>query len=95
MKTYNKLVRDNIIERIQAKGEEVRFHIADEAEYAEKLLEKFAEEVQEFTADQSPEELADVFEVITALLELHNWNLEDIVKLQKEKRASRGGFSKK
>ncbi len=95
MKTYNKLVRDKIIEIIESKGQKAEFHIAGESEYKEKLLEKLLEEVQEFTADQSPEEMADIFEVITALLEFHRWSLEDIVAIQKEKREKRGGFSKR
>lgn len=95
MTTYNKLVRDKIIEIIQAKGQNVRFHIANDQEYQEKLLEKLLEEVKEFSADQSKEEMADIFEVITALLELHNWRLEEIVEIQKEKREKRGGFTQK
>lgn len=95
MQTYNKLVRDKIIEIIESKGQKAEFHVAEESEYKEKLLEKLLEEIQEFTADQNPEEMADIFEVITALLELHKWNLEDIVAIQKEKREKRGGFSKR
>ncbi len=95
METYNKLVRDKIIEIIHNKGHKAEFHIADDTEYKEKLLEKLAEEVAEFMAEQSKEEMADIFEVITALLELHNWNIEEIIEIQKEKRESKGGFSQK
>lgn len=95
MTTYNKLVRDKIIEIIHAKGGQAKFHIATEQEYREKLLDKLFEEVAEFRAEESKEEMADIFEVITALLELNDWKLEEIVAIQKDKREKRGGFSRK
>ena len=92
---YNKLVRDKIIEIIEAKGEQARWHIATDKEYKEKLKEKLVEEVQEFVQSESREEMADIFEVITALLENKGWKIEEIIALQKEKRKKRGGFEKK
>ena len=92
---YDKLVRDKIIELIEAKGEKALHHIASEEEYREKLKEKLLEEVKEFNEAENQEELADIFEVITALLAYKGWTIEEIVKVQAEKREKRGGFDKR
>lgn len=92
---YDKLVRDKIIEIIEAKGEKTLHHIASEEEYREKLKEKLLEEVKEFDEAESKEEMADIFEVITALLACKGWTIEEIVKVQAEKREKRGGFDKR
>ena len=92
---YDKLVRDRIVEIIEAKGETATWHVADDAEYRAKLGEKFREEVGEFLEAESSDEMADVFEVITAWLALKGWTIDGIVKIQEEKRVKRGSFDQR
>lgn len=92
---YDKLVRDHIIDIIKKGGGSPVFHTAETAEYLVKLKEKLREETEEFISSETEEEMADIFEVIYALLALKGWSIEEIVSLQKKKREERGGFEKK
>jgi predicted house-cleaning noncanonical NTP pyrophosphatase (MazG superfamily) len=92
---YNKLVRDKIPEIIKEKDKVPIIHIADEKEYWDKLKTKLKEEADEFTQDSNKEEMADIFEVITAINSFKGWTIEEIVEVQKKKREERGGFENK
>jgi predicted house-cleaning noncanonical NTP pyrophosphatase (MazG superfamily) len=89
---YNKLVRDSIPQHIKARGETVRTHIADDAEYWTKLKEKLLEEAGEFNKDESVEELADLFEVIDAIIEYKKFDKDEVEKVKKSKLEKKGGF---
>jgi len=96
MTTYNKLVRDLIPDIIVAKGQACKIHTATPEEYEQKLLEKILEEAQELKDDHgSIEELADLMEVLDAIVELKEYNWNQIRQTQKEKAEKRGDFKKR
>ncbi|MDX1535736.1 MAG: nucleoside triphosphate pyrophosphohydrolase [Candidatus Spechtbacterales bacterium] len=92
---YNKLVRDKIPDYIRGKNGNPVYHIADDKEYWEKLKEKLLEEVNEFIDDESEEELADLLEVIDAILKYKGFKKEEIKKIRDSKAKERGVFKDK
>jgi len=92
---YNKLVRDKIPEHIKSKGGVPVTHIADDAEYWQKLKEKLLEEIEEFSKDESIEELADIFEVLDAIADYKRFKKEDLERIKEKKSEERGVFKKK
>ena len=89
---YNKLVRDKIPEYIKSKGGKAVFHVADEAEYWQKLKEKLLEEVKEFEEAENIEELADILEVLNAIAAYKGFDMNDVKALQTKKGEERGVF---
>lgn len=96
---YQKLVRDKIPQRIMDRGEKPLTRILSDAEYLIELKKKFREEVEEYLAAETPEtrlkEMADIFEVITALNELESRTIDAVIALQEKKREERGAFREK
>jgi len=95
-----KLVRDRIPEIIfKNDGVEPRIRILKQKEYRQELLKKLQEEVTEVLAAKKPmditEEIADVEEVIDALLAASKLTRKDVTAAQKEKHKKRGGFMKR
>lgn len=62
IKSYNKLVRDKIPEIIESKGDECTLEILSDDRYIEMLDKKLNEELAEYQADKTLEELADLLE---------------------------------
>ena len=97
-KKYNKLVRDFIPEIIRQSGNQCEVAIMSEAEFRQALREKLLEEAQE-AAGASPQdlvsELADLQEVIDALLAVYGISREEVLTEQRRKRTERGGFQQR
>ena len=92
---YNKLVRDRIPEIIEAQGKTCLCETLDDAEYHRMLDEKLNEELAEYQADKSLEELADLLEVIRAVAAARGSSIDEIERIRAEMAAKRGGFEKK
>ena len=95
MPTYNKLVRDRIPEIIEAQGKMVKARTLDDSEYLEALIEKVSEELAEFKAEPSAEELADLQEVLLALADALSISHEELEKVRVAKATKRGAFKDK
>jgi len=94
-KIYNKLVRDKIPDIIEKAGKSYEIHIADTFEYEKALHNKLLEEVNEFIQNPCEEELADILEVIDAIIENKGFSVETIESVKKEKGEIRGKFTKR
>lgn len=92
---YNKLVRDRIPEITKANGKEPVCRILSEEEYLTKLDEKLQEELTEYQQDKSMEELADLLEVIRAVITARGCTYEQVEALRLAKSQARGGFGKR
>ncbi len=93
--TYNKLVRDKIVENIELKGSKCTYKILDDEKYSKELDKKLLEEANEYITDHSIEEMADLMQVITDICKSRNLNKDDIEKTMQQKYDKKGGFSKK
>jgi predicted house-cleaning noncanonical NTP pyrophosphatase (MazG superfamily) len=94
---FGKLVRDLIPVRIERHGESPTVYRATPEELRPLLREKLIEEAFEFFWTQTPSaaigELADIYDLIDALSEVHGADLSAVATAAAEKRAERGGFS--
>lgn len=95
MKIYNKLVRDNIPEIMIKNGAKPVIKILNDEEYLLELNKKLQEELNEYLQDGNIEELADLEEVLLAILKIKNISLEEFNKIRIEKVNKRGAFDKK
>ena len=94
-KIYNKLVRDRIPEIIEADGKTCVTEILPDKQYLEMLDAKLNEELAEYQESKSLEELADLLEVIRAVVKARGWTWEQLEQVRQKKAAQRGSFEKK
>ncbi|MBN2147987.1 MAG: nucleoside triphosphate pyrophosphohydrolase [Anaerolineales bacterium] len=95
---YNKLIRDRIPEIIHAAGKECETEVMAEAEYTQALRDKLVEEAleaQKASPADLATELADLYEVMDALMAAHGLSPEQVRQLQAARREERGGFEKR
>ena len=95
VKLYSKLVRDRIPEIIESDGRTCVTEILPDERYLEMLDAKLNEELAEYQESKSLEELADLLEVIQAVITARGWTWEQLEQARQEKAVRRGGFEKK
>ena len=94
--TYNKLVRDRIPEIIESCGKKAVCEIiTNDEEYIKSLKNKLIEEMNEFLESDDVAELADMGEVMHAILEYKGVSVETFQRIRLEKLEKRGGFKKR
>lgn len=95
MQTYHKLVRDRIPEIIEIDGKKCDCETLSDEDYISLLDQKLNEELAEYQESKCLEELADLLEVMQAVVKARGWTMEQLESLRAEKAAKRGGFEKK
>lgn len=94
VKTYNKLVRDKIPSIIAQDKKSCVTRILSQEEYLQALNAKLAEELNEYEESLDLSELADLQEVINAIVKAQGMTKQDFEAIRLKKRKSNGGFDK-
>ncbi len=95
---YMKLVRDRIPEIIQSEGRTCQVEVMPLEDYRQALLAKVVEEASEVASaprEKLATEIADLWEVLDALMTAFELDPEDVRTLQAQRREERGGFEKR
>lgn len=92
---YDKLIRDKIPQIIEAGGKRCTVEVLSDAQYLQKLDEKLNEELAEYQESKSLEELADLLEVMDAVVTARGYTWEALAAIREQKREERGGFTKR
>ncbi len=92
---YNKLIRDKIPELLEKDGKKAIIETLSDEDYLLLLNQKLQEEVDEYLESGTVDELADIGEVMHAILEFKGITVERFQRVRLEKLEARGGFRKK
>ena len=95
VKVYNKLVRDKIPEFIESSGKTCTVETLTDEKYIAMLDTKLNEELAEYQESKSLEELADLLEVMGAVVKARGYTWDELTTVRKKKREERGGFEKR
>lgn len=93
--THQKLVRDKIPQIIESSGKSCRIRILSDAEYLIMLEKKLQEELTEYLESGSMEEIADLLEVIRAVVKARGSSMEEVEEIRRDKAERRGEFGEK
>ncbi|MCI6525142.1 MAG: nucleoside triphosphate pyrophosphohydrolase [Bacilli bacterium] len=89
---YDKLVRDNIPTIIENAGKTCVTKIVSNDEVINYLIKKAHEEIDELAEAKSSEEMADVLEVISAIIEKLGLDTKEVEDIQRKKALKNGAF---
>ncbi len=95
---YHKLVRDQIPEIIRAEGRACETEVLEAEAYRAALRAKLVEEAKEVAGAEGEslaQEVADLYEVIDALLAEHGIDRDRVLAVQQARREQRGGFARR
>jgi len=92
-KEYNKAIRDKIPEIMRKTGKKCNVKKMDNHEFLAALEDKLLEEMNEYYESRSPEELADLMEVIYRIAELKGVSPKQLEQIRIQKNNDRGDFS--
>lgn len=95
---YKKLIRDKIPQIMELAGDDFKVRILDSSEFEMELKKKLVEEAKEVakaSQDELAKELADVLQLLKSLTEHYKIDFSAVEKMQKERKAKRGSFSKR
>lgn len=91
-KEYDKIVRDRIPEIIEASGRRAEIEFVSKERAIAGLEAKLTEELDEYFADHSLEEMADLLEVMRGILHHRGISWDELENVRQKKYAQRGGF---
>jgi predicted house-cleaning noncanonical NTP pyrophosphatase (MazG superfamily) len=92
---YEKLVRDGIPRIIRDSGAEPHVRVLSPDEFVPAAIDKIVEEAGELKDAQGDDrlhELADLWEVLSSIVNALGWTMSDVKAAADVKRSARGGF---
>jgi predicted house-cleaning noncanonical NTP pyrophosphatase (MazG superfamily) len=92
---YNKLVRDKIPEIIKNSGRSCEYKILGESEVKNALKEKLIEKADVFSKRPSEDELSDIYELLSAIVETYEYEPLHIDYLKLQNKENKGSYSEK
>lgn len=95
LQSFNKLVRDKIPDIISSSNRRCTVKTLADDEYQLMLDAKLNEELSEYLQSKSLEELADLFEVIHAIVIAKGYSWKEFMDIRQKKLEERGGFEKR